>query len=169
MIPDRHAVSARLLLVVLPLLVSACGPTDELYDFDGDGSLDLDDCSPQDSDRYPDAEDTVDEAGIDENCDGLDGVDADGDRYASVASGGADCNDGDPDLHPGAVEEPDNGEDEDCDGDVLLCDADGDGVDAVSTPCKGTDCDDSNVLVYPDADELCNGIDDNCNGLVPGN
>jgi len=29
-----------------------------------------------------------------------------------------------------------------------------------------TDCDDSKKLVYPDAPELCNSIDDNCNGIV---
>ena len=31
--------------------------------------------------------------GIDQNCDGLDGTDVDGDGFASVASGGDDCDD----------------------------------------------------------------------------
>ncbi len=43
-------------------------------------------------------------------------------------------------------------------------DADGDGYTSVS--CGGTDCDDSNLSVHPNATEICNGIDDNCNGQV---
>lgn len=43
-------------------------------------------------------------------------------------------------------------------------DADGDGY------CKGTspasDCQDSNPAIHPGALELCNGVDDNCNGQV---
>ena len=51
---------------------------------------------------YAGEEDLVDEAGADENCDGVDGVDADGDGYASAASGGTDCDDADAGVHPGA-------------------------------------------------------------------
>jgi V8-like Glu-specific endopeptidase len=44
-------------------------------------------------------------------------------------------------------------------------DVDGDGHEAAS--CGGDDCDDSNALVYPGAEEACNNdVDDNCNGLV---
>ena len=39
-------------------------------------------------------------------------------------------------------------------------DADGDGSPAVS------DCDEANAAVHPNADEVCNGIDDNCDGVV---
>lgn len=49
----------------------------------------------------PSADDQVGD-GLDQNCDGLDGVDADGDGYASVASGGDDCDDGNPAAFPGA-------------------------------------------------------------------
>ncbi len=35
---------------------------------------------------------------VDQNCDGMDGVDADGDSHASRASWGDDCNDADPDI-----------------------------------------------------------------------
>ncbi|MBM4369892.1 MAG: putative metal-binding motif-containing protein, partial [Deltaproteobacteria bacterium] len=40
-------------------------------------------------------------------------------------------------------------------------DADGDGV----TPADG-DCDDNNAELHPGQAEACNGIDDNCNGVV---
>jgi hypothetical protein len=43
--------------------------------------------------------------GVDQNCDGLDGVDFDGDGHASTESGGLDCNDGDVDVFPGAPDE----------------------------------------------------------------
>ena len=40
--------------------------------------------------------------GIDQNCDGVDGVDFDGDGYASLASGGTDCDDTSEHSYPGA-------------------------------------------------------------------
>jgi len=46
----------------------------------------------------------------------------------------------------------------------LTCDADGDGFDGEA--CGGPDCDDLDVLHNPSSDELCNGLDDDCNGLT---
>jgi len=111
--------------------------------------------------------------------------DPDGDGYLSWACGGNDCDDDDAAVYPGADEVCD-GVDNDCDGDVdedaldevtWYEDGDGDGygdpdggVEACEAP-PGTvdndgDCDDDDAAVNPDADELCNGIDDDCDGTV---
>ena len=87
-------------------------------------------------------------------------VDADGDGYPS----GLDCDDGNPDIRPGAPEICGDGIDQDCSGaDVpeAACDLDGDGFSALEG-----DCDDTNRRVFPGAFERCNGRDDNCAGGV---
>ncbi|MBK7876946.1 MAG: putative metal-binding motif-containing protein [Planctomycetes bacterium] len=86
-------------------------------------------------------------------------------------------------VHPGA-QELCNGIDDDCDLQVhegvqstFHRDADGDGFGdpslttlACSAPsgfvADATDCDDANGAVHPGAQELCNGIDDDCDLLV---
>ncbi|TNE57955.1 MAG: hypothetical protein EP344_10660 [Bacteroidetes bacterium] len=52
-------------------------------------------------------------------------------------------------------------------GDVLL-DADGDGYTAENTCGEGTgnDCDDNDPAVHPGAEEICDGIDNNCDGQI---
>ena len=127
--------------------------------------------------------------GIDNNCDGLvDGADplcpgscpnpdADHDGYMSVACGGSDCDDTNPNRHPGAGENCNDGIDNDCNGlidgaDLGSCppgcvDFDRDGY--PSATCGGTDCNDSRFDVHPGAGESCNdGVDNDCNGLVDG-
>ena len=53
---------------------------------------------------------------LDDNCDGVDGTDADGDGYPSLQTGGNDCADEAPALHPEADDPPGDGIDWDCDG-----------------------------------------------------
>lgn len=102
-------------------------------------------------------------------------IDRDGDGALAPECGGNDCDDSDPDRFPGNTEVCDAaGHDEDCDpttfGDV---DEDGDGAisaaccDASSgRPICGTDCDDDAAGVRPGLPEVCNAIDDDCDGLV---
>ena len=88
-----------LTMLVLFSCLAGC-PDNSLYDFDGDGSLDNEDCDPSNPAVYPGADDGYGD-GIDQNCDGIDGnaVDQDGDGYTNAL----DCDDSDPDIHPGAA------------------------------------------------------------------
>ena len=98
------------------------------------------------------------------------GEDLDGDGFASVAAGGDDCDDANVGRYPGNYEIP-NEEDEDCDNTTIgFKDSDRDGfIDSrLSNPggSFGLDCNDSEAGIRPDAQELPNRIDDNCDGLV---
>ena len=73
------------------------------------------DCDDSSDQAYPGADDNTGD-GIDQSCDSVDGMDADGDGYASTDSGGLDCNDSDATISPESIEVPDDGIDQDCDG-----------------------------------------------------
>jgi len=138
-------------VAALLLLVVGCPGGDDTYDFDGDGTVDSNDCAPEDPAVYPEAPDDVGD-GVDSDCDGVDGTDDDGDGFASPASGGDDCNDDDFNIHPGATEIADDNIDQDCDGEDLVCNADGDAMTSIA--CGGEDCDDNNNACTDDCDDL---------------
>lgn len=163
-------------------------------DDDGDGYADAacggDDCDDRAPGRHPDAMELCN--GADDDCDGatdescgppdagVDGGQADGGRDAecdmdgdsvfSMACGGLDCDDTNPDRRPGAAEVCDALDtDEDCNLSTTGRDVDGDGADDAGC-CNGarcgTDCDDLDERVRPGAAEACNGVDDDCDGSV---
>jgi len=133
---------------------------------------------------------------VDEDLVRLSWRDADGDGFGDpehpveacgpsphLAANANDCNDADPTVHPGAPEEC-NGTDDDCDsrvdehaGQAWFVDRDGDGHGASDTlvlACAAPpgmvasdgDCNDGAAAIHPEAVELCDGIDNDCDGLT---
>jgi hypothetical protein len=102
-------------------------------------------------------------------------ADGDGDGYGAgepveactapegyVASA-EDCDDARADINPAAAEtDCADPTDYNCDGSTGFADNDGDGFPA----CE--DCDDGDGAVNPDGVELCDGLDNNCDGLTDG-
>ena len=107
------------------------------------------------------------------------------DGYTSEADA-TDCNDTAPSINPGALEVCD-GLDNDCDGvadpsdsaDALTwyADVDGDGYGDVGSSMDAcdasdgwvsdsTDCDDVDPSINPAADEVCDGVDNDCDGEI---
>ena len=84
----------------------------------------------------------------------------------------SDCNDNSRNENPTARELC-NGRDDNCDGvanfmitPIDFEDDDGDGY--ADATCGGNDCDDTNAAVHPGAIELCDMIDNDCDGVVDG-
>ena len=149
-------------------------------DADGDGFID--DCDDNNPDVYPGAAEFCD--GLDNDCNNIvddDAVDAatwyadtDGDGFGDAdqdqvscdmptgfVANDSDCDDTDARFNPGAIESDcEDPSDYNCDGSVGFADADGDGFAAC------TECDDDDAAVNPDAVEICNDVDDDCNGLA---
>jgi hypothetical protein len=119
-----------------------------------------------DGDSFGDANNSIDECS----------------QPAGYVTNNTDCNDNNVNQNVASAEIC-NGEDDDCDGNIdnglefldYYADADGDGFgtgDVISSCTdlgagytdNNSDCDDTNGGIYPGAEELCNSIDDNCDG-----
>ena len=143
------------------------------------------DCNDGDISINPGASEVCN--GIDDDCNGTidNGFDVDGDGYTSC---NGDCDDNNGAVYPGATEVCNNIDDNcnlviddgltfityyaDMDGDTY-----GDAGNSVST-CNGapsgyvsdnTDCNDNNASANPAGTEVCNSIDDDCDGLIDEN
>lgn len=102
-------------------------------------------------------------------CADADCADDDGDGHRSAMCGGDDCDDADPDRYPGRTERCDF-VDDDCDP-LTLGDRDVDGDGFVSAFCCngdlcGDDCDDDAASVNRTAPEVCDLIDQDCDGNI---
>ena len=155
----------------------------------GESNLD-DDCDDTDPTSWPGAPETPDD-GIDQDCDGADTVtcfvDADGDGFggpsnvlspdgdctdAGESATGDDCDDAQAATHPGAIEACD-AVDSDCDGDLVdgFDDTDSDGAPDCTDPDDdgdgepdGSDCDPLDPAAFPGATEVCDAVDQDCDG-----
>ena len=159
-----------------------CDGSTGYADADGDGYGACEECDDADPALNPAAEDVCD--GVDNNCDGTvdDGsagaltwyLDLDGDLYGDDASPltactqptgfvavGGDCNDADTAYNPGAAEtDCADTNDYNCDGASGFTDADGDGYAACA------ECDDGDATINPAGVEVCDGVDNDCDGTI---
>ena len=200
--PDQEDCGSLILTEGVSTITFHGSGSSSAVDEDEDGFDDTEDCDDTNPDIYPGADEPCDD--VDNDCDNVvdeEGEsrfypDGDGDGYG-VASGSVlscdppsgyvsnagDCDDGDPDVNPGAAETCD-GLDENCNGLVddgagatWYRDADRDGygdIDNTVEDCDQPagyvavpgDCDDTSGGANPGAPELCDGIDNNCDGLI---
>ena len=179
----------------LLLTLAACGTENpenkdnipEIIDQDGDGYAFEDDCNDSNPDIYPGAPESCEEPLFDANCDGeIGGLDEDEDGFRACD----DCDDTNAALYPNATEICD-GLDNDCDGQIddadsnvdlstaqtFYVDNDGDkfgdeeqpivACDAPAmTAVEAGDCNDDDALIHPEAEEVCDYKDNNCDGLA---
>ena len=127
------------------------------------------DCDDSDASVNPDADDEWYD-GVDSNCAGDDDYDQDGDGYQTivwndeVSQGGADCQDNNSTMYPGAPDTWYDGVDSDCEGNDDF-DQDRDGSRSLFHQ-RGSDCDDMDPNINLNGTEAINGVDDDCDGTV---
>jgi hypothetical protein len=148
-------------------------------DADGDGSPASEDCDDNNNTISP----TLTEIPYNQSDDDCDPETPDDDLDGDGAPLAEDCDDQDPTRSPDAAEVCD-GLDQDCDGEIdegggslFYADEDGDGFGDPTTSAESCenaegwvadsgDCDDDEETVYPDAPEVCDELDNNCDGVV---
>ncbi|MDP2317349.1 MAG: MopE-related protein [Pseudomonadota bacterium] len=151
-----------------------------LPDTDSDGIADVDDNCPDDSNA---TQADADGDGDGDACDD----DADGDGYTSTAAGGTDCDDARAAVSPVGTETCSTAYDDDCDGSIndsgatgcttRYYDGDADSYGDTATLCTctasgaytatvGGDCDDTVSTVSPAGTEVCDGVDQDCDGTA---
>ncbi len=157
--------------IALVATLIACGPEDRV-EMTLDVVRDAGTAAERDGGQPVDAGPTVVDAGptvVDDDADGY-GVDVD-------------CDDSDPARYPGAAETC-NGIDDDCDAEIdegvqttFYADTDQDGYGALDVSvaaCEAPpmyvasagDCDDADADVNPDATEICDGVDNDCDSTT---
>lgn len=142
------------------------------------------DCDDNDDTIHPNALEICDDE-LDNNCDGaidMDDIscippciDNDNDGFG-IGDGclGFDCDDEDPDVNPDADEICNDDIDNDCDGTIDINDSDcesfclDEDLDGYGqgNGCLGPDCDYHDSNIYPGAEELCDGKDNDCDKII---
>ncbi|MBM75336.1 MAG: hypothetical protein CMK59_08035 [Proteobacteria bacterium] len=152
----------------------------DLIDVDQDGFTSEEDCDDQNASAYPGGVEIIND-GIDQDCDGVDLIDADQDGFTSEE----DCDDNNVLINPNADEVCDD-LDNNCDTEIdnnpvdaptWYADTDGDGfgdpnnsVNSCDVPegytADDSDCNDTNNAIYPEAEELIDLEDNDCDGYT---
>jgi hypothetical protein len=118
--------------------MAACETIEESVDFDADGFFDFEDCDDLNPEANPDAVEICD--GFDNDCDGLVDINAEGafEWYPDL--------DGDTYGVRG--------------GEIIAC------LPPAGYAPNKKDCNDNDPLIYPNAPEICNQLDDDCDTQI---